>query len=219
MYIDQSQHEAAVNFLGPAMLDCAVNGRVVGRMGNRDPNMAPHGAYRCLGNDRWVAIGVRTDEEWRTLCRLMGDPEWTKDPRFATLLGRKDNEDELDRLVQEWTRDYVDREAMALLQAGGVPAGIVQTCEDMVEVDPQLRERQAYRRLPHKVMGMRVWNAPGYILSKTPNHIWKAGPTVGEDNEFVYKEILGCSDDDMANLLIEGVITTETDVPVGLRPK
>ena len=219
MYIDHSQHESAVNFLGPAVLEAAVNGRVVGRMANYDPNMAPHGAYRCLGNDRWVAIGVRTDEEWRALCQVMGDPEWTKDPRFATLLGRKDNEEELNRLVQEWTRDYVDREAMALLQAHGVPAGVVQTCEDMVEIDPQLRERRAYRRLPHKVMGMRVWNAPGYILSKTPNHIWKAGPTVGEDNEFVYKEILGCSDDDMANLLVEGVITTETDVPIGLRPK
>jgi len=219
MYIEQSQYEAGATFMGPALLDCDVNSRVAGRRGNRDPNMAPHSAYPCLGNDRWVTIAVRTDEEWQALCRAMGGPEWTEDPRFATFLSRKENEDELDRLLAGWTKGFNDRELMALLQAHGVAAGVVQTCEDMVENDPQLRERQAYRHLPHKVMGMRVWNAPAYKLSKTPNLITKAGAIIGEDNEFVYKEILGYSDDDIANFLVEGVITTETDVPVGLRPK
>ncbi len=219
MYMEQSQYEAGATFIGPAILDYAVNGRAAERAGNRDPYMAPHGAYPCLGNDRWVTIAARTNEEWQALCRAMGYPEWTKDPRFATFLGRKANEDELDRLVAEWTKDYPDRELTALLQARGIPAGVVQTCEDMVEVDPQLRARQAFRRLPHKVMGMRVWNAPAYKLSKTPDHIWKAGAIIGEDNEFVYKELLGYSDEDVASFLVEGVITTETDVPVGLRGK
>jgi len=219
MYIEQAQYESGATFVGPSILDCAVNGRVANRTGNRDPNMAPHGAFPCLGQDRWIAIAVRSDEEWRTLCRTMGDPEWAVDPRFATIAGRKENEDELEHLIAEWTKDYHDGELMALLQAKGIPAGVVQTCEDLVENDPQLKERQAFRRLPHKVMGMRVWNAPAYKLSKTPNHIDKAGAIIGEDNEFVYKEILGYSDEDIANFLIEGVITTEADVPVGLRPK
>jgi crotonobetainyl-CoA:carnitine CoA-transferase CaiB-like acyl-CoA transferase len=149
----------------------------------------------------------------------MGDPEWTRDPRFATFMGRKENEEELDALVAEWTKDYIDRELMGRLQANGVPAGVVQTCEDLVEIDPQLKHREHFRRLPHKVMGLRAWNAPAYRLSKTPNHIWKAGAIIGEDNEFVYKQVLGYSDEDVANFLVEGAITTETDVPVGLRPK
>jgi len=219
MYMEQGQYQAGVTFMGPTILDCAVNGRVAGRPGNRDPYAVPHGAYPCLGNDRWVAIAVRSDEEWRALCRAMGDPEWTKDPRFATFLGRKENEQELDGLVAEWTKDFNDRELMALLQANGVSAGVVETCEDLVEVDPQLKHREHFRRLPHRVMGMRAWNAPAYRLSKTPNHIWKAGAVIGEDNEFVYKEILGYSDDDVANFLVEGVITTEADVPAALRGK
>jgi len=96
---------------------------------------------------------------------------------------------------------------------------VVQTCADLVENDPQLAQRGAFRRLPHKVMGMRVWNAPAYMLSKTPNRITKAGAILGEDNEFVYKEILGYSDEDIANFLVDGIITTETDIPAGLRPK
>ena len=218
MYIEQAQYEGGVTFMGPAILDCAVNGRIATRIGNRDPYKVPHGAYPCLGNDRWIAIAVGSDEEWHALCRVMGDPKWAQDPKFATCLGRKENEDELDRMLGEWTREYNDRELMTLLQVNGVPAGVVQTCEDLVENDPQLKERRHFRRLPHKVMGMRAWNAPAYILSKTPNHIWKAGATLGEDNEFVYKEILGYNDDDIADFLVEGVITTETDVPDGLNP-
>ena len=216
-YMEQSQYEAGVSFMGPALLDCAVNDRVAGRQGNRDPYFVPHGAYPCLGNDRWIVISVRRDEEWRALCRVMGDPSWATDARFATFLARKENEDELDRLLGEWTKDNTDRELMAVLQANGVPAGVVQTCEDLVENDPQLKERRHFRRLPHKVMGMRAWNAPAYILSETPNDIWKGGATLGEDNEFVYKDILGYTDDEIADFLVEGVITTETDIPDGLK--
>jgi benzylsuccinate CoA-transferase BbsF subunit len=219
MYVEQSQYETGVQFMGPAILDYVVNGRVATRMGNADPNMAPHDAFPCLGNDRWISIAVQSDAEWQALCRAMGEPEWTKDPKFGTFLGRKEHKEELNKLVAEWTRSYEERELMSLLQAAGVPAGVVEYCEDMVEKDPQFKLRQAFRRLPNKVQGMRVWNAPSYILSKTPNHIWKAGAIIGEDNEFVYKEILGYSDEDIANFLMEGVITTETDVPVGLRPK
>jgi benzylsuccinate CoA-transferase BbsF subunit len=212
MYMEQAQYEAGISFFGPAMLDYNVNGRVANRAGNRDPYMAPHGAFPCLGKDRWIAITVGSDEEWEGLCAAMGDPGWAADPRFATFLGRKENEDELERLLGEWTRNYTDRELMNLLQSFGVSASVVQTCEDMIEIDPQLRERKHFRRLPHKVMGERVWNAPAYALSKTPNDIWKAGATIGEDNECIYKELLGYTDDEIAEFLIEGIITTEMDV-------
>ena len=211
MYIEQAQYESGVTFMGPAILDYAVNGRVANRTGNRDPYMCPHGVFPCLGNDRWIAIAVGSDDEWLGLRQAMADPAWAADPRFATFLGRKEHEDDLEKLLGEWTKDYTDRELMGILQVHGVPASVVETCEDLVDIDPQLKERRHFRRLPHKVMGMRAWNAPSYILSKTPNEINKGGATMGEDNEFVYKEILGYTDDEIAEFLIDGIITTEMD--------
>jgi benzylsuccinate CoA-transferase BbsF subunit len=219
MYLDQAQMEAGPLFLGPLILDYVVNGRITERMGNRDPYMCPHGVYPCypkkagpFEEDRWVAIAVTNDEEWRAFCKVIGEPEWTKDPKFATFVARKENEDELDGLIGEWTKNYTPERVMEMMQQAGVPAGMVETGEDTFN-DPQLKHREHYRFLEHKVIGRMPFNAPAYQLSKTPNYIWKAGPCLGEDNEYVYKEILGFSGDEIADLLIEGVITTEADAP------
>ena len=212
MHLEQSQLEAGISFLGPAILDYAVNGRLATRMGNRDPYAVPHGCYRCLGVDRWCVITVRTDEEWEALCQAMGEPDWTKHPKFSTFLARKQNEDELDRLVERWTLDYTPEEVMYILQTAGVPAGVVQNPQDLFE-DPQVKHRGHFQVLEHKVIGAHAYNAPAYKLSKTPARLWKAGPCLGEDNEYVYKEILGYGDEEIADLLAEGVITTEADVP------
>jgi len=142
----------------------------------------------------------------------MGEPEWTADPKFATFLGRKENEDELDRLVDEWTINYTPEDVMFRMQAAGVPAGVVQNCQDLFE-DPQVKHRRHFQWLNHKVMGPLAHNTPAYQLSKTPCQLVKAGPCLGEDNEYVYKEILGYSDEEIADLLIDGVITTEADLP------
>jgi len=213
MYLEQSQMEAGATFLGPALLDCVVNGRVAGRMGNRDRYAAPHGMYPCRGSGRWVAIAVYTDEEWQAFCRVLGNPDWTRDPRFATLVGRKQNEDELDTLVAGWTKGYLAEEVMALMQGAGVAAGVSQTCQDLLEHDLQLKHRQQFVELKHKVIGPHYYRAPAYKLSKTPAELYKAAPCLGEDNEYVYKEIVGLSDEEIADLLVEHVITTEADLP------
>jgi len=218
MYLDQSQVEAGIQFLGPFILDYTVNGRIASRMGNRDPNMAPHGIYPCQGENRFVAVAVSNDEEWRGFCKVIGNPAWTQDERFSTFLGRKQNEDELDRLVTEWTKEHAAEQIMEMMQQAGVPAGLVQTAEDLFN-DPQLKHREHFRFLEHRVIGLMAYNSPAYRLSKTPNHIWKAGPCLGEDNEYVYKELLGYTDDEIADMLIEGVITTDADVPESLREK
>ena len=217
-YLDMAQVEAGITFWGPAFLDYIVNEHIASRRGNRDPYMAPHGVFPCRGDDKWVAIAVATDEEWRALCQVMGDPEWSQKPRFATFLGRKENEDELEPLIAEWTKDYPAEQLMATLQAAGVAAGAVYTCEDLFNA-PQLKHRQHFRLLQHKVIGPHHYHAPAYILSKTPNHIWKAGPCLGEDNEHVYKQLLGYSDDAVTQFMLDGVITTEYDIPDILRPK
>ncbi len=216
MYLDQAQVEAGITLLGPTMLDYIVNGRVACRAGNHDPYMAPHSLYPCRGEDRWVAITITNEEEWQSLCSVMGYPDWTQDVKFATILSRKENEEELDRLIGEWTINYTPHQLMAKLQDAGVPCGAVQTAEDLFD-DPQLKEREHFRFLQHKVIGRQAYNAPAYRLSKTPNDIRKAGPCLGEDNEYVYQQILGYSDDEVADMLVEGVITTDADVPEILR--
>jgi len=214
MYLEQSQWEAGLNFLGPWLLDYKVNGRILRRMGNRDPRAAPHGAFQCLGDDQWVAIAVRSDDEWRAFCHVLGEPDWTQEERFATVLGRKGNEDDLERLVEEWTATRTAEDVMWLMQEAGVPAGTVGLgVNGDLFADPQLEHRRAFRHLEHPIIGNHVYNAPSYILSKTPNHMHKAGPCLGEDNEYVYRELLGYTDDDISDFLVEGVITTEDDVP------
>jgi len=216
MYLDQSQVEVGINFLAPAVLDYMVNGRIAARIGNRDPYMAPHGVFPCHGVDRWIAITITSEKEWQGFCRALGNPDWTKEPRFSTMLARKENEDDLEKLIGEWTQNYTSEQVMVLMQAAGVPAGVVQTAEDLFS-DPQLKHREHFKFLEHKEMGVHAYHSPSYRLSKTACEIKKAAPCLGEDNEYVYKEILGLSDDEIADLLIEGVITTETDMPEVLR--
>lgn len=212
MHLDQSQIEAGITFMGPTVLDYVVNGRISEQAGNHDPYMVPHGAYRCKGSDRWCVITVRNDEEWRALGKIMGEPEWAQAPRFNTFLGRKANENELDHLLEEWTEKYTAEEVMYKLQGAGIPAGVVQNCQNLFE-DPQLKYRHHFQLLEHKVIGPMCYNSPAYRLSKTPSELVKAGPCLGEDNEYVYKEILGYSDDEISDLMAEGVITTEANLP------
>lgn len=212
MYIEQSQLEAGITFLAPDWLDYIVNRRDVNRRGNRDRYMCPHGVYPCCGSDRWVAIAVADDEQWKCFCGVIGNPEWTRDPKFATVLSRKENEDELDKLIGEWTNGYAPEQVMTMMQDAGISAGVVQTCEDLLN-DPQLKHRRHFRVLNHPVIGPHSYHAPAYRLSETPCDLKRAAPCLGQDNEYVYKEILGFSDDEIADLLVEGVITTEYDAP------
>jgi crotonobetainyl-CoA:carnitine CoA-transferase CaiB-like acyl-CoA transferase len=204
-YIDMSQYQAGIEFLAPLILDYVVNRRVADRMGNRYPDAAPHGAYRCRGEDRWSAIAVFTDEEWQSFTAVIGNPAWAGDPKFATLSGRKENEDELDRLVEEWTDNQSPEDVMKMMQAAGVAAGVVQTSEDLLEHDPQLKHRHYFWELDHPEIGK--YQAPGssFKLSRCPYEL-RSAPSLGEHNEYAMKEILGLTDDQVAELVIKGVL-------------
>jgi len=212
MYIEQAQFEAGVTFMATDILDFAVNGRSVGRHGNRDRYMAPHGIFPCRGSDRWIAITVANDDQWQDFCAAIGNPSWTADSKFSTILTRKGNEDELERFVSEWTRGYTAEQAMTIMQDFGVPAGVVQTAEDLLN-DPQLKHRQHFITLDHPEIGPHSYHAPAYRLSETPHEMKSPGPCLGQHNELVYKEILGFSEDEIADMIAEGVITTAYDAP------
>jgi len=203
-YIDLSQYQCAVHFLAPLILDYEVNRRVNGRMGNRCVYAAPHAVYRCLGEDEWCAIAVFTDEEWASFCRAISSPQWTENPEFCTLLKRKKNEDELDRLVEKWTQKLPAQEVMKRMQEAGVPAGVVRDNEG-VYLDPQLNHRGHFRKLNHPEMGDYTTEALPFRLSETPFRFERAAPCLGQDNYHVYTGILGMSDDEFAQLSQEGV--------------
>ena len=115
MCLDQSQIEAGVTFLGPQMLDYFANGRIARRMGNHDPYWTPHSVYPCLGEDRWIAVTVTNEEEWKQLCHVMGSPDLMEDLKFATVSSRKENEDELDEIIGQWSKDFLPHQLMAIL--------------------------------------------------------------------------------------------------------
>lgn len=223
-HIVMGQFASAVSVLETAILDYAVNDRTQPRAGNRIPYAAPHGCYRCRGedrdciyytslgptpgrkDDRWCVIAVFTDEQWAAFCDVIGNPPWTEDSKFTTLLARKENEDELDRLVEEWTIQRSPEEVMMLLQQAGVPAGVVQDSEDLLVHDPQIRARDYYAYLDHSVTGHSAYDGIAYRLSETPGRPRFGAPRIGEHTEYVCTEILGMSEDEITEYLVDGVL-------------
>jgi benzylsuccinate CoA-transferase BbsF subunit len=212
VYIDQSQTEAGAYFLGPAIMDSLVNNRIAKRSGNRDPYMAPHGVFPCKGEDRWVAIAISNQNEWESFCQALDKKQWLIDERFTTISDRKTNEDELERLISEWTAQLNPEKVVSLLQSVGVPSGIVATCEDLFK-DPQLKHRRHFGQAEHKEIGIYSYERPPFRFSKNPPQPQRPGPLLGEHNQIVLQEFLGYSEDEISDLLIEGVITTEEDWP------
>ena len=203
-YIEAAMLEVCVHQITPALLEWQINKHLPSRNGNRVPYAAPHGVFRCKGDDRWCAIAVFTDDEWKMVCQVLGNPPWTKDPRFATLQSRKDNEDELERLIAEWTEKHSAEEVMQMMQAAGVAAGVVQDARDILN-DPQLKERGFPLPLKHPVLGVFSHPTPGYSLSKTKAKI-RTSPCFGEHTEYVYCQIIGGSDEEFVELVQQGVL-------------
>jgi benzylsuccinate CoA-transferase BbsF subunit len=202
-FLDISQLEAGLHFLATPLLDYAVNGRAPEKMGNADPCAAPHGIYRCQGEDRWCAIAVFTDAEWTRFCPAVDHPEWQCDRRFSTLASRKENEAELNRLVETWTSGHAAEEIMTRLQAAGVAAGVVQNARDIYE-DPQLAHRGFFWKMEHHEMGPFTHLGEPALLSETPATPELPAPCLGEHTEMICKELLGMDDEEFVNHMING---------------
>ncbi len=203
-YIDLSQFEAGVTFLAPVIMDYFVNGRIQTRNGNRVPDAAPHNAYACEGTDKWVAIAVTDDQQWQAFCKVIGEPDWTKSPRFQTLMERKENEDELNGLVEEWTRSHTAENVMHMMQKSGVPAGVIGNAEELSK-DPQLKHREHFKMLNHEKIGPHRYDNVLFKLSKSPQGPRWAGPVFGQHIEKVCTEFLGMSLDEISDCMAEGV--------------
>jgi len=204
-YLDVAQHQAGVQYVTPSLLDYGVNGRVATRQGNYDEHAAPHGSYPCKGEDRWCVIAVSTDEEWVRFCSVVGNPEWTKDPKFTTLEDRQKNSEELDQHVASWTTERTDEEVMTTLQEAGVPAGRINDSRDHMDNNPQMQFREFYQPREHPEVGTYRPPRQPCVLSKSPCEI-KRAPLMGEHTETALKEIIGLSDEEIEELVIEDVL-------------
>jgi benzylsuccinate CoA-transferase BbsF subunit len=203
-FIDVSQCEALAALCPEAILDYIMNGRVQGPAGNRDDAMAPHGVYRCRGDNNWVSIAVSTEEEWQALCAVIVKPHLAQEPRFADTLSRWHNQDELDRIVSAWTIGHGDYEAMHILQDAGVPASAVLSNSQMVK-DPHLTARGLCVEDAHPMTGRRTMAGCPWHLSRTPGGARSHAPLLGQHNEQVFCGLLGMSREEFDSL-VEGKV-------------
>jgi benzylsuccinate CoA-transferase BbsF subunit len=214
-FIECPIYESGVVTVGPALLDRQSNGVVPERRENRHRLYAPHGAYRCKGEDRWCTIAVTTEEEWKAFCTAIGNPQWAKRPEFASAADRVRNARELDLLVGEWTSKRNAYQVMERMQRAGVPAGIVAKGEDLSKSE-HLKSHDFYKETEYysadfdkpgvkwPVAGMSPVFSEPIQFSETPCMF---GPMhkVGQDNNYVYGKLLGMSKEEIKQLTKDGV--------------
>ena len=210
-YIDLAQYESLIHTTGTAVLEYTALGQVRSRMGNRSPYASPQGIYPCRAEvwqdqllERWCVISVAGDDEWRALCDVLEHPGLAEDPRFATEGARREHEAEVDGLIGAWTQELAPEDVMLRLQNAGVAAGVVQNGRDMFE-DPQLAARGHYRKLVHPEAGPARYDGPPFTLSDTPLDV-RPAPMLGEHNEYVFRDLLGLSEDEISEGYAEGFI-------------
>jgi crotonobetainyl-CoA:carnitine CoA-transferase CaiB-like acyl-CoA transferase len=207
-YINLSQFEATVSSVGHVMMEYLANGREPQRLGNRSLHAAPHGCYRCKGDDRWCVIAVSNDAEWKRFCHALGQPDWVRDPRFATLPSRLEHADALDELIERWTANRTAYDVMNTLQEAGVAAGVVQHVEDQLHRDRHLAARHFFEDVEHIKKGAVVATGIPLGLTGTPGRTGRAGAALGQDNDYVFGQVLGMRPEEIQRCIDAGVIET-----------
>ena len=209
-WVDIGMYQAGVMFLSEYIMDAISNGREGGRMGNRHPYRAPQGCYPALGEDQWIVLSVADDGQWQALARLMERDDLADDSRFADILARQKNHDELDEIISGWTRERDRYDLMHALQGGGIAAGPVLNSRD-VHFDPQYQSRNFLERVefpPERQMGDRIIMGRPYKFSNTPMRIRRPAPEFGEGNEHYLQGLLGLDADSYQELVQDAVVAT-----------
>jgi crotonobetainyl-CoA:carnitine CoA-transferase CaiB-like acyl-CoA transferase len=205
-YIDVAMRDALSFGIGAAFADRSMNHAERPHRGNRHPVFAPQGVYRALGDDEWVAVSVRDDDDWRALGAAMGSPSWHDDPELATAAGRRRRHDEVDARIEEWTAQHTARAAEARLQEAGVPAGTVLDFRQLWH-DPQLNARGAFQEVEHPAFGTEVRATSQWSRGHLPQPVGRPAPCFGEHNRDVLGGLLALSADEIAELERAGVIS------------
>jgi crotonobetainyl-CoA:carnitine CoA-transferase CaiB-like acyl-CoA transferase len=206
-YIDISGYEAICTLLGPALLHANMKETAVSSKNHYDDDLptAPYGCYRCAGDDRWCVIAVFDDNEWRTFCHLLGNPDWMSEKAFSTPIGRIQNHAALDNYIEAWTCLNNPETIVDLLQNHGISAGIVQNAEDLSK-DPCLRSRNFFTELIHQTLGKTISDRSALTFSRETMDRWKAAPLLGEDNRYVFTELLGFTEEKFLSCIERRII-------------
>ncbi|MEX2031251.1 MAG: CoA transferase, partial [Dehalococcoidia bacterium] len=204
-FLELSQHEAGISFIGEQCIEFQLTGRPPERRGNGHALMAPHGVYRCAGNDRWIALAVRDDDGWRALCRLAGRG-WESDPRFARREDRRAHHETLDAVIEAWTAG-IDRDRLLELARGaGVAAGTVNSAPEWLS-DPHLRQRGYFFEVDELDAGRHGYDgSPVRFGSRRGYEAWRPAPGLGEHNHSVLDRVAGLSADQIVDLEAAGLI-------------
>ena len=207
-YVDLSGYEALCTLMGPAIMDASLSKTTARPQGNLSAHVdaCPCGCYPGRGTDKWCVVSASTEDEWQALCRVLGRADLINDDRFRTLSGRRTNEEQLDELIRRWTVERTAAEAVTLLQEASVPAGVVQNAEDLAH-DPHLLARQFFVPLNHPVLGCTLNDRSPIRFGKDHHVDWKAAPELGEDNRYVFRELLGLTDEEFLHYMVKGIIS------------
>ncbi|HCV27550.1 MAG TPA: CoA transferase [Dehalococcoidia bacterium] len=204
-HISLAQAESGAALTGEASLGYQLSGEVSPRIGNGHLRKAPHGAYRCAGDDKWIAISVGSEDQWADFCEAIGSPEWAADGHFAMLADRLSNQGELNRHVGEWTRGKNAYDVMWQLQAAGIAAGVVVNADELMN-DEHLNQRGFFWMFDHPEAGTHRHAGQPIRLSETPARHYRPAPTLGQHHPYVLGELLGLSADEIAELEETGII-------------
>ena len=204
-YLDISQAEVTATLLGASYMEWLANGVVPTPEGNRAEWAAPYGCYRCAGDDAWCVLSVETDAEWRGLLGALSELVELRDPRFETRPGRLRHAAELDRLVERWTAKRGPEEVAGLLQAHGIPASPVASGRLLVE-DAHLQVRGFLASMTHPRAGTFLVPGNPAQLSETPGRVRRHAPLLGQDNDYVFQDLLGLPRDEVERLERDGVL-------------
>ena len=203
-WLDISQAEAGIQFLGAEVARGADTGISPTAVGNRDAQYAPHGVFPCAGEDEWIAIAVRNDTDWQGLAAHIGGA--ALDTQYATLAGRMAAQDHLEALITEWTRDQDAGHLETVLQASGIAAHKASNWDDVM-ADPQLAARGHFIRFAHPLGGVdSVVDASRYRLSETPASYMRPAPHFGRDTRAVLGQFLGYDTARIDDLEAQGVL-------------
>ena len=210
--IEVHGRENLIGVIGENVVGYSMNGREPFRRGNRHPSMAPHGCYPCAGDDQWVAIACEDDAQFAALCAVIGQPDLASDPRFADVVSRYRHQDTLDGIVAAWSRERAKEGVATALQGAGVPAMPVLNVPE-VFADEQLRARGFFENVSHAVAETWEMEGPYWRMSESPGHVRLPAPSFGEHNDYVFRYLLGLSEDEVASLKAAGVTGRVPDWP------
>lgn len=206
-FINMSQVEGMLSLAAPSIIEQSVYGRVGPRCGNRHPVHAPHGCFRCSGEDAWIVISIATDVQWQSLANMIGRDDLARDAALAHVEGRRARQDEIEAAISDWTASQDANAVMARLQSHGVPAGVVRPIPALLN-DPHLVARGFWRTVPRSFVGQYTAGSSFYREHGEAAPLRSAAPTLGEHNHMVLGSVLGLGPERMAALAEHGIIGT-----------